>query len=1193
MKRQVPMVLLCALAALCVAPARAQTAATRTKSPTGTEFPELIIQAGHSREVKALAFSADGKLLASSGDDTSTRIWDPRNGRLLRVMHGQASMPQFAPGGGKLVSVGGVWDLKTGQLLREFDNGGSVRAPFALTPDGKIQAVSDNDGGLFLREVETGKVTVRIQESKSCFVGRFTPDGRSLLVYQEDSGFQIRDVASLAIRDVLVPLSGSNALAQGWVFSVAENGQRVAFVSYDSERQRSFIHIWDLVLHREIRQAEVPQNAAIWQLQFSPDGRWIGSASNDGRAFFHEIGSGKLLFTLPGGQSGASSYDVRHFAFRPCEKHGAAGFCENWNPIVATSGKDDAVRFWDLSSGRQLFGELPRAAEVKSLDVSLDRRSLTTGDSVGGASVWDLSNGSRIAEVKAEGERILSPTVFETISSVAFHPSGKWLAWLAPDQSIHFWDILRGDSPHPSLKTNGSAMQVSVTPDGNWLIVGGVEPFIFRQNLAYTSTQKQSRTSNLLDPAPGQTESGMKSADFRSGFSLSFSANGKLMAHGSLSRYVGLWDAAEWRKLREIRTDFPRILNVALSPDGRWLFTANWSEDWMELRDLTSRMEDFDRRGFTGDRGAIQDAKFSPDGKWLALAELESVAVWNVEDGTLLRRFGHSNSYLNRVAFLSCPEPATNGVCSTAPDYLFAAAEDGATYLWDFPSGTLLARLYSFADRPDWLVITPDGLFDGTPWAWRNMLWRFRGELLDVAPVEMFFNEYYRPGLLSELLSGERPKAPQDISGVDRRVPTVALQLLTTASRHPITERQVTLRVAVKESPADPRHNRGSGARDLRVFRNGALVKHWPNVPLPSNSGTASLELTVPIVAGDNRFTAYAFNRENVKSEDAELNLQGAKNLERPPVAHVLAVGVSQYANPEFNLTFAHTDAERFASVMDKEARQLGTYSRIQVTKLRNEEATKKNILAALRQLANTAQPEDSVFLFFSGHGSAAGPRFYFVPYDLGYQGYRDPLSPDGLAVIQRNSVSDLDLQRELERLDAGTIVLVIDACNSGQALEAPELDPSKPIDLAAERLRRQLFYRGPINAKGLGQLAYEKGIFVLTAAQSYQAAVEVKRQGSGLLTYALMSQALEERKAARVSGGQVLLTDWLAYPVQQVPELQKEVMVEEQENNKSISFVDDTRLPPEQRGLQRPRIFYRREAEVRAPIVAGVKRDH
>ena len=97
------------------------------------------------------------------------------------------------------------------------------------------------------------------------------------------------------------------------------------------------------------------------------------------------------------------------------------------------------------------------------------------------------------------------------------------------------------------------------------------------------------------------------------------------------------------------------------------------------------------------------------------------------------------------------------------------------------------------------------------------------------------------------------------------------------------------------------------------------------------------------------------------------------------------------------------------------------------------------------------------------------------------------------MQTILSHSISDVELEEAVEGLDAGHLLLVIDACNSGQALEAEE--------------KR----RGPMNSKGLAQLAYEKGMYILTAAQSYQAALEAAQLGHGLLTYALVEEGLED----------------------------------------------------------------------------------
>jgi uncharacterized caspase-like protein len=223
-------------------------------------------------------------------------------------------------------------------------------------------------------------------------------------------------------------------------------------------------------------------------------------------------------------------------------------------------------------------------------------------------------------------------------------------------------------------------------------------------------------------------------------------------------------------------------------------------------------------------------------------------------------------------------------------------------------------------------------------------------------------------------------------------------------------------------------------------------------------------------VAGENRLTAYAFNADNVKSSDATLIVTGADNLKRKGVAYVLAVGVNQYANARYNLKYAVADARDFAEELKRQQMQLGNYERVEVISLNDKEAMKANILKVLSDLQAKIQPEDAVVIYFAGHGTAQGNRFYLVPHDLGYKGNPKALNEAGLQTILSHSISDVELEQAIEGIDAGQLLLVIDACNSGQALEAEE--------------KR----RGPMNSKGLAQLAYEKGMYILTAAQSHQA---------------------------------------------------------------------------------------------------------
>jgi uncharacterized caspase-like protein len=229
--------------------------------------------------------------------------------------------------------------------------------------------------------------------------------------------------------------------------------------------------------------------------------------------------------------------------------------------------------------------------------------------------------------------------------------------------------------------------------------------------------------------------------------------------------------------------------------------------------------------------------------------------------------------------------------------------------------------------------------------------------------------------------------------------------------------------------------------------------------------------------------------------------------------------------------------------------------------------------MEALTGLAARVKPEDAVVVYYAGHGTAQQNQFYLIPYDLGYTGARNRIDAAALQTILARSISDRELERAFEGVDAGQFLLVIDACNSGQALEAAE--------------KR----RGPMNSRGLAQLAYEKGMYVLTAAQSYQAAMEAAKLGHGYLTYALVEEGLKTSAAdSQPTDGQVFLKEWLDYATQRVPQMQEEKLREAQgrQLEQVVAFVPgDEKTDPAKRNLQRPRVFYRRELGVEPFIVA------
>jgi hypothetical protein len=658
--------------------------------------------------------------------------------------------------------------------------------------------------------------------------------------------------------------------------------------------------------------------------------------------------------------------------------------------------------------------------------------------------------------------------------------------------------------------------------------------------------------------------------------------------------HVAIYDLHTGRLLHNLQSESDAMFDLVFSPNSRLLVVgqAMGHNDFSSVIDLSTG------RWLEDSGGGGQALAFSPDSRMIVLggddcefdedplcappaAQSDAVdASMPPSSKALIILRDPRTGKLLKVMRDDSPAGALSAAFTPDGKALAIGCDDTTIKLFSTETGSLLATVLSFADS-GWLVITPDGLFDGSPDSWNQVLWRFSDRLFDVAPVEWFFTDFYSPGLLADLLAGRRPRATTNVAVKDRRQPELQLALTNNAPTDAaLTARMINLRITITEGAPDEAHEQGSGAQDVRLFRNGSLVRVWHGDVLKEQSHTSNgqrnivLKATdVPIVAGANRFTAYAFNYGNIKSKDAVLLVRGAENLRRAGTAYILTIGVNRYDNAQYNLKYAVADAQAFGAELQRQFTGLKTYARVEVIPVLDEEATKPRIMAAFTQLAQAAQPEDTVVIYFAGHGTAQGNQFYLLPHNLGYTGSRTQLDAMGLQTILDHSISDIELTQAFERIDAGQQLLIIDACNSGQALEDKE--------------KR----RGPMNSKGLAQLAYEKGMYILTAAQSFQAALEAAQLGHGLLTYAIIVEGLQHGAAdLEPKDRQVRAREWLDYATARVPQMQLEKMRRAAGLRLNLSFKDEERkLATARRSGQRPRAFYRREVDESPFVVARI----
>lgn len=1086
---------------------------------TEQQKAELLIQNGHADSVNTVAFSPNGKILASGGSDKVIKLWNIETGQLLKSLEGHAESVlsvAFSPDGKMLASGGAdktvkLWNVATGREIKLPEGHAGLVRSVAFSPDSQTLASGSDDKTVKLWNVGTGQLITKLEGHTSyVFSVAFSPDGNTLATGSDDKTIKLWSVVT---KRLVTTLTGHTDRVASVAFS--PDGQTLASGSADKT-----IKLWNVVSGKQTKVLR-GSTSFVNSVAFSPDGKTLASgdsdeALNSPTVKLWNVATGQLIKSLDAGISFVNSV-----AFSADGK-------------FLASGSHLLITLWNVKTGLEIKLTQPLSIPILTVACSPDGQIFASAN-FPAIRLWNAESGQQIKTLRGHTD---------LIQSIAFSPNGATLASGSADKTIKLWNVESGQLIKTLEGHSSSVFSVAFSPDGKMLASGSGDT-----------------TTKLWDVATGRE---LKSLP---GFILpiltvAFSPDGKTLASGgyeSSGKYqtIKLWNVETGREIKSLEGHTDLVQSIAFAPDGKTLASGS-ADKTVKLWDVeTGRLI----KSLAGHTQRVQAIAFSADGKTLASgSEDRTIKLWSVETGQLLKSLeGHANT-IESVAF--------------SPDgkLFVSGSRDGTMKLWDKQSNRPLATLTSL-NYSDWMAVTPDGFFDGTPAAWERLSWRLSESLYDVAPAEAFFSEFFRPGVLAEIFAGRTVEPPKrKLEEIDIRQPEVMLALNNAKTIVAnTTARQVTVKVTVKDAPANERRqNSTSGAKDVRLFRNGALVAVWRGDVLGGKE-SITLTATVPITAGDNNFTAYAFNNENVKSRDGELLVKGADSLRRKGTAYILAVGVNEYANPQYNLKYAVADARTFTEEIKNQQGKLGQYERVEITTLFDREATKPNIIRALAQLPSKVQPEDAVFVYFAGHGTAQQNRFYLIPHDLGYAGARTSVDEAGLKELLAHSISDKELEAAFEKVDAGQILFVIDACNSGQALEAEE--------------KR----RGPMNSKGLAQLAYEKGMYILTAAQSYQAAQEASQLGHGLLTYALVEEGLKQAAADdEPKDGQIYIREWLDYATSRVPQMQIDKMKAARGLGLNLSFKEEERgLDVNRRSGQQPRVFYRRELEANPLVVA------
>ena len=455
--------------------------------------------AGHEWGVSSVAFSSDGVTLASGAGDGKVQLWGARTGKHWQTVgkhSGSCSSVVFSPDGKILASSGSdkkilLWDAFTGEHLRTLKEHTDRILGLSFSPNGRT-LVSASWTEIRFWNTNTGKQK-HILEGHTRTVNSVvvSPDGRTLASGHEGPAIMLWDPHSGQHKHTFIPdsdrryISDTGETVESVAFS--SDGRKLAFGQKINGGNAGKLTLWDT--HTLEPLHSFSQGRTVQCIAFSPDGSMIANGarrSSSARILLRNARTGEHLRTL----DGSRMVYVYSVAFSPDGTTLAMGGTNKWT-----------IQLWDVSTGRRLQVLLDDG-DIYSIAFSPDGSTLVSGGADHIIRLWNPRSGELLRTFKGHKDPVLS---------IVYSPDGNTLVstcW----RNIVFWDIHTGERTRVIVAHTGWINSIAFSPDGNTLASGSYDGTILLWDLTPSDTRNTTpstpTTSNVkvsLSPSTVQS----------------------------------------------------------------------------------------------------------------------------------------------------------------------------------------------------------------------------------------------------------------------------------------------------------------------------------------------------------------------------------------------------------------------------------------------------------------------------------------------------------------------------------------------------------------------------------------------------------------------------------------------------------------------------------------------------------------
>jgi WD40 repeat protein len=444
----------------------------------------------HPKAVSSIAFSPDGRRLASAGEDR-TIVVATSEGRVQRTLTGHTDrIPALVwhPNGRLLLSAGWdttarIWDVETGEPLLLLNTHSGQVVALAASPDGRWLATADSDSRVHLWEGPDFKqrgVFATPDGEIRCLA--FSADGRHVAgagsgrrihVWETAHGRPVSTGGALpqARTGVVLSPDGSRLLTNGggqgcrvWNIMTRQTeltlgaNETIDAVAYSPNGRwlvgavGPYVRVWDAAtgkFHRTLPDHDEP----IDVLAFSPDGTLLAAASTSGLGvWLWRVADAEPVLLIPDALDGCV---VHALAFHPDGRRLAVGGID-W---MATGGSDGAISFWDLIERCEIA---TFAGGTTALTFHPSGERLASASVDRSLQIWEVATQDLIGEMAGHDA---------AVTCVAYRPDGRVLASGGDDRTVRLWDPDNGDQLLVQ-ELDSQVKSLCFAPDGQHLFTG-------------------------------------------------------------------------------------------------------------------------------------------------------------------------------------------------------------------------------------------------------------------------------------------------------------------------------------------------------------------------------------------------------------------------------------------------------------------------------------------------------------------------------------------------------------------------------------------------------------------------------------------------------------------------------------------------------------------------------------------------